>query len=201
MEVLFVTEDYQDFQKKEEKFKESEFDFTTRKTDSKFEILVDENVYDDAFKFLGLKKDKAEKKGKSKVEMESQDKGFMRYVNNYYRTKYSRLIILSLILSFALLVVKIINVVRTEGLEPVKTKDFYLNLVNIFFISFVISQIIFFATRYYKELKKCKKIFIIRFGDAQDNVYDSDFYKALNFILAIVLTILYWPALFFSFVI
>ena len=222
MEVLFSTNDLEEFKKKENILKNSVFDFTTIVNDSKYELLVDENIYEEAGILLNLKNIKPKKslviddaKNFQDVDDVNQKKGFLYYVNQFYKIKYSRLVIVSLLLSFVLTAVVLLTAVIRSSIETqeisneiselsieeseLSKEDLaysieeklepFIAITILFLLSFVISQAIIFSSRYYRQIGKISEVFVIRIGKKPD--YDSNYYKVSNFLGAIIGNIAY----------
>ncbi len=103
METIFSTKDFQEFKKKENILKNSEYEFSTKVNNLKYELLVDKNIYEDAKILLKLSNDYT--KNSKPTDNENQKKDFLYYVNLFFNIKYYRLVIVSIFLSFILTVV------------------------------------------------------------------------------------------------
>ena len=57
METIFSTKDFQEFREKEDILKDSEYEFSTKVNNSKYEILVDKNIFEEVKILLKLNND------------------------------------------------------------------------------------------------------------------------------------------------
>ena len=188
MEVLFSTKDFQEFKEKENILKNSEFEFSTKVNNSKYELSVDKNIYEEAKILLDLSNDNTE--NSSNPDNENQKKDFLYYVNQFFNIKYCCLVIVSIFLSFIITAIFLIKIIRLKGFAQfIEIPELYQYILLPFLLTFIISQAIFLSTRYYIVLKDFGEIFTLRIGKRIN--YNSSLFKVINFLLAIIGNIIY----------
>ena len=189
METIFSTKDFQEFREKEDILKDSEYEFSTKVNNSKYEILVDKNIFEEVKILLKLNNDNL--KNTTNFNDENQKKDFLYYVNLFFNIKYYRLVIVSIFLSFILTVVFLLKIISVkEFAQFIEIPELYQYIVFPFILTFIISQAIFLSTRYYSVIKKISEIFTFRIGKKIN--YNSSTFKVINFLLAIIGNIIYF---------
>ncbi len=189
METIFSTKDFQEFKKKENILKNSEYEFSTKVNNLKYELLVDKNIYEDAKILLKLSNDYT--KNSKPTDNENQKKDFLYYVNLFFNIKYYRLVIVSIFLSFIFTVVFLLKIISVKGFAQfIEIPELYQYIVFPFILTFIISQAIFLSTRYYSVIKEISDIFTFRIGKKIN--YNSSTFKVINFLLAIIGNIIYF---------
>lgn len=188
MEILFSTKDFKDFKEKETLLKNSEYEFSTKVNNSKYEIFVDKNIYEESKILLKLNNDNT--KNEITSNNENQRKDFLYFVNQFFKIKYYRLVIVSLLLSLMITVIFFIKSIKINGFKQfIERPDLYQFLLFPFLLSFIISQVIFLSTRYYSVIKEISEIFTLRIGKRIN--HESSIFKTINFLLAIIGNIVY----------
>ena len=188
MEMLFSTKDFQEFKEKENILKNSEYEFSTKVNNSKYEIFVDKNIYEESR--ILLKINNSNTKNETTSYNETQRKDFLYFANQFFNIKYFRLVFVSLILSLMITIIFLLKIIKIHGFKQlIEIQDLYQFILFPFLLSFIISQVIFLSTRYYHVIKEISEIFTFRIGKRIN--HNSSIFKIINFLLAIIGNIVY----------
>lgn len=184
MRKVFETKNKEEIYKIKKQLSECFFESEIKESSNKFELFVDENIYDEVLLELDIEKiDLKQERQKSNPYRKGT---FLYMVEQYFKIKYYKLVLFSLVYSVIPEIILICKLIQ-------RIKDKVINveiceiLILPFILSFLISQIIFISTRYYQFILEVKNIFRIRVN--RENNYSKICYKIINFLMGVALHI------------
>ena len=161
----------------------------------KYELYVDENVYDEALLQIenleyDLPKIVSQNKAKLNKFHDEDEKGsFLHAVEKFFQLKYKHLLLISLI--FALIYVLPFDLLILSSIKKMDS-EYIIITALMFALTFIISQVILISNRYYQDIKELKIFFSIKLGTWKDPDYSRIGYKIIHFVLAILLHLIYY---------
>lgn len=186
MEKVFETENKEEIYKIKKKLSECFFESEIKESSNKYELFVDENIYDEVLVQINIKK--KDIKQERKITNSNKKGTFLYIVEQYFQIKYYKVILISLVYSIIpeiILIYKLMKKIKDNGINI----EILEILILPFILTFIISQVIFLSTRYYQFILEVKNLFKIRIQ--RENDYSKINYKIFNFITGVVLHIVF----------
>ncbi|MBO4386465.1 MAG: hypothetical protein J5817_05545 [Treponema sp.] len=168
------------------------FESEIHETFENYELLVDENIYDEVLvKLEGMKKklsgnivvEKAASSGKGK-KADGYERGtFSYFVEEFFRLNFIKLVLISALYALLVGLGFVVYGIFTFGMEKVIGEKGLLVFVPTFCIAMILSLIILISSRFYRVFSFVREIFSIRL--CSDDFYSEEKEKAFAFIKAI----------------
>lgn len=193
MKKVFETKDKVEAECLAEKLEDECLETKLEQNAGKYELYVDENVYDEALLQIenleyDLPKMVSQNKAKSNKfqdEDEYEKSSFLYAVEKFFQLKYKHLLLISVVFAFVFVLPfglpMVISSIKKMDSDNIKITAL------LFAVAFVISQAILISNRYYQDIKELRNFFSIKLGTWKDPDYSKIGYKIFHFILAILL--------------
>ena len=195
MKKVFETKDKVEAECLAEKLEDECLETKLEQNAGKYELYVDENVYDEALLQIenleyDLPKIIYQNKAKLNKFHDEDEKGsFLHAVEKFFQLKYKHLLLISLI--FALIYVLPFDLLILSSIKKMDS-EYIIITALMFALTFIISQVILISNRYYQDIKELKSFFSIKLGTWKDPDYSRIGYKIIHFVLAILLHLIYY---------
>lgn len=194
MKKILENDNLEKIYKAQKKLNDNCFECKIKESSNKYELYVDENIYDDALILLDIEKVDHKRNDK---KINPYKKGtFLYIVEQYFLVKYYKLILVSVFYSILpefFLFYHLFQKIKENGIDVLILES----LILTFLLNLIISQIIILSTRYYQFISEVKDVFRIRINGKKD--YSKYSYKIVNFIMRILLHLAYMVFIVISF--
>lgn len=179
MKRVIDTEDIETIYEFQKKLQNNCYDCVIREFANKYELLVDENIFNDVMILLNLKSEKRIEK--NRINNTYRKGTFFYIVEEYFQMKYFKLLIVSFVFSLIIGILSILYNFEKIGIGEKREVVFEIFL-GVFALSFLFSQIVVHFTRFYRIILEIKSIFKI----GLKRKYENEVFKIINFLLFLI---------------